>query len=47
MSEAEFCDRIVLFKEGRKIVDEELAVLHNKYPNKTFEEIFVELYKQN
>ena len=47
MSEAEYCDRVAVLKRGVKIVDSSVEELHQKYPNKSFEEIFFELYKEN
>ncbi len=46
LSEAEYCDRIVLLKQGRKIVDTQVDILHKKFPlANSFEDIFLELYK--
>jgi ribosome-dependent ATPase len=46
MSEAEFCDRVVLLKAGEKIADDTVQNLYKKYPNaKNFEEIFLEYYR--
>lgn len=46
MSEAEYCDRVVLLKEGRKIVDDKPENLHKKYPEaKNFEDIFINFYE--
>ena len=45
MSEAEYCDRVVVLKAGKKIVDDSIENLHQKFPNKSFEEIFVGYYK--
>ncbi|RRS31049.1 MAG: response regulator receiver protein [Epsilonproteobacteria bacterium (ex Lamellibrachia satsuma)] len=46
MSEAEYCDRVVLMKEGRKIADDSVKVLHAAHPDaKNFEEIFLEYYR--
>jgi ribosome-dependent ATPase len=46
MSEAEFCDRIVLMRDGRKVADDTIANLYTIHPNaKTFEEIFLEYYR--
>ncbi len=45
MSEAEFCDRVVLLKQGRKIADDRVENLYKAYPNaKSFEEIFLHFY---
>ncbi len=46
MSEAEYCDRVAVLKRGVKIVDSEVDELHKKYPNRSFEEIFFEIYKE-
>jgi len=46
MNEAEYCDRVVVLKEGKKIVDEKIEILHKKFPNKSFEEIFLLFYKE-
>lgn len=46
MSEAEFCDRIVLMREGHKVADDTITNLYKIHPNaKTFEEIFLEYYR--
>ncbi len=46
MSEAEYCDRVVLLKEGRKVADEKVEVLHKLHPDaKSFEDIFLEYYR--
>jgi len=48
MSEAEYCDRVVLLKNGKKIADDTLENLYNSNPNtKTFEEIFLSYYKED
>jgi ribosome-dependent ATPase len=47
MSEAEYCDRVVVLKAGKKIVDDSIENLHQKFPNKSFEEIFVGYYTDN
>jgi len=45
MSEAEFCDRVVLLKDGVKIADDTVGNLYGKYPEaKNFEEIFLKYY---
>lgn len=47
MSEAEYCDRVVLLKEGKKVADDTLENLYNNYPEaKDFEEIFLACYKE-
>jgi ribosome-dependent ATPase len=45
MSEAEYCDRVVVLKRGVKILDEEVKKLHKMYPGRDFEDIFLEVYK--
>ncbi len=45
MSEAEYCDRVVLLKQGKKVVDDTVENLHKMYPeDKSFEDIFVRFY---
>jgi ribosome-dependent ATPase len=46
MSEAEYCDRVIVLKRGKKIVDDEVKHLHELFPGKDFEEIFLEFYKR-
>jgi ribosome-dependent ATPase len=46
MSEAEYCDRVVLLKEGKKVADEHLQALYEMHPKaKNFEDIFMEYYR--
>jgi ribosome-dependent ATPase len=46
MGEAEYCDRIVLLKDGIKVADDTVKNLYAKFPSaKNFEEIFVNFYK--
>jgi len=46
MSEAEFCDRIVLLKDGRKVADNTIEELYKQFPHaKDFEDIFLEFYR--
>ncbi|EDP74077.1 ATP-binding cassette domain-containing protein [Hydrogenivirga sp. 128-5-R1-1] len=46
MSEAEFCDRVVLLKKGRKVIDDTPQNLHKRYPHaKSFEDIFIKFYE--
>lgn len=46
MSEAEFCDRIILMREGTKIADATLDALYQWHPHATnFEEIFMDYYR--
>jgi len=48
MSEAEYCDRVVVLKRGRKIADDTPQNLLKRFPNaKSFEEVFLELYKES
>jgi ribosome-dependent ATPase len=48
MSEAEYCDRIVLLKRGQKIADDKVENFYKKFPNaKSFEEIFLEYYNNS
>ncbi len=47
MSEAEYCDRVVLLKEGKKIADDTLEQLYSTHPNaKSFEDIFLSFYRE-
>jgi ribosome-dependent ATPase len=47
MSEAEYCDRVVVLKEGKKIADASPKELYERYRDaKSFEEIFLRLYKE-
>jgi ribosome-dependent ATPase len=47
MSEAQFCDRVVLLKNGRKVADDTLSNLYKQFPDaKDFEQIFLEFYKE-
>ena len=46
MSEAEYCDRVVLLKEGKKIADDTVSNLYKAAPDaKTFEDIFLTFYR--
>ncbi|MCF6207179.1 MAG: ATP-binding cassette domain-containing protein [Sulfurovum sp.] len=46
MSEAEYCDRVVLFKEGVKVADATVETLYKEHPEAAdFEEIFMEYYR--
>jgi len=48
MSEAEFCDRIVLLKRGKKIADDTVQGLYRRFPDaKNFEEIFLHYYRED
>jgi len=47
MSEAEYCDRVVLLKEGKKIADDTVANLYKEHPNATnFGDIFLSYFKE-
>ncbi len=47
MSEAEYCDRVVLLKEGKKIADDKVGNLYERFPKaSSFEDIFLEFYKR-
>lgn len=47
MSEAEYCDRVVVLKQGKKIADTTPKELYTRYPQaQNFEEIFLQLYKE-
>ena len=47
MSEAEFCDRVVLLKSGRKIADDTIENLYKRYQDaESFEDIFISYYKE-
>jgi ribosome-dependent ATPase len=46
MGEAEYCDRVVLLKDGCKVADDTVKNLYKRFPAaKNFEEIFVNFYK--
>ncbi len=46
MSEAEYCDKVVLLKRGKKIADDTVENLYKNNPNaKTFEDIFLAYFK--
>ncbi|MCD8544704.1 MAG: ABC transporter ATP-binding protein [Sulfurospirillum cavolei] len=46
MSEAEFCDRVVLMRQGAKIADDTIEGFYAKHPQAhTFEEIFLEYFR--
>ena len=48
MSEAEFCDRVVLLRQGEKIADDTVQNLYRRFPDaKNFEEIFLHFYARN
>ncbi|VUT24173.1 MAG: Trehalose/maltose import ATP-binding protein MalK [Candidatus Methanolliviera sp. GoM_oil] len=45
MNEAEFCDRVVLLKGGKKIADDTVEHLYQKHPDAhNFEDIFLEYF---
>lgn len=46
MSEAEYCDRVVLLKQGKKIADDTIENFYATHPDaKNFEDIFLTYYK--
>ena len=46
MSEAEYCDRVVLLKQGKKIADDSIENFYKTHPDaKSFEDIFLTYYK--
>lgn len=48
MSEAEFCDRVVLLKQGKKIADDTIENFYKAHPDaKTFEDIFMTYFKDS
>ncbi len=48
MSEAQFCDRVVLLKNGEKIADDTLENLYKLHPKaESFEDIFLEFYRES
>ena len=48
MSEAEYCDRVVLLKQGKKIADDTVANLYRSHPEaRNFEEIFLHYYEES
>jgi ribosome-dependent ATPase len=45
MSEAEYCDRVVLLKQGKKVADDTVENLYRQFPNSdSFESIFSHFY---
>ena len=47
MNEAEYCDRVVLLKEGKKIADDTVENLYQKYPDAhNFEDIFLKYFQR-
>ena len=47
MSEAEYCDRVVLLKQGKKVADDRVENLYKKHPDaRSFEEIFLHYYEE-
>ena len=47
MSEAQFCDRVVLLKNGQKVADDTVTNLYKRFPQaQSFEDIFLEFYKE-
>ncbi|MCF6200962.1 MAG: ABC transporter ATP-binding protein, partial [Hydrogenimonas sp.] len=48
MSEAEYCDRIALLKQCKKVADDTVENLYKKHPGaKSFEDIFLRYYKDD
>jgi len=48
MSEAEYCDRVVLLRQGRKVADDTVENLYKKHPDaRTFEDIFLNYYRSD
>jgi ribosome-dependent ATPase len=46
MSEAEYCDRVVLLKQGKKIADDTLENLYKSHPDaNNFEDIFLSYFR--
>jgi len=46
MSEAEYCDRVVLLKNGKKVADDKVENLYKQHPQATtFEDIFLTYFK--
>ncbi len=46
MSEAEYCDRVVLMRQGKKIADNTVKALYAKHPQaRNFEDIFLSYYR--
>jgi ribosome-dependent ATPase len=48
MSEASYCDRVVLLKDGKKVADDSLEALYASHSNaKTFEDIFMSYCRES
>lgn len=46
MSEAEYCDRVVLLRDGKKVADDSVKNLYEKHPEaEDFEDIFLDYYE--
>jgi len=46
MAEAEYCDRVVLMREGKKVADDTVPNLYAAHPDaRSFEDIFMEYYR--
>ena len=46
MSEAEYCDRVVLLKQGKKVADDTVENLYKTHPDsQTFEDIFLTYFR--
>ena len=47
MSEAEYCDRVVLLKDGKKVADDTVENLYKSHPDaKNFEAVFLAYYQE-
>jgi ribosome-dependent ATPase len=47
MSEAEYCDRVVLLKDGKKVADDTVEDLYKSHPSaKDFEAVFLAYYRE-
>jgi len=47
LNEANYCDRVMVLKRGKKIVDEKVDLLKKRFNSNDFEKIFLQLYKEN
>jgi len=47
LNEADYCDRVMVLKRGKKIVDEKTDILKKRFNLDDFEEIFLKIYKEN
>ncbi len=46
MSEAQYCDRVVVLRRGKKIADASPKELERRFGTKDFEEVFLRLYEE-